>query len=159
MAVELFGGGSAIWLEFNPSDLDRLVHATLSASALRMAQRMAINETINWIKRRLVSDVASATHIPKKIWQSRFREHHSKKSAFTGGESGSVWIGVDPVDPLWFGKGSPYGQGYMVKDYYFSGGFKATMKSGFESVFARTSRSRKPIEAQKITLDSEKVRE
>jgi hypothetical protein len=47
----------------------------------------------------------------------------------------------------------------MVKDYYFSGGFKATMKSGFESVFARTSRSRKPIEAQKITLDSEKVRE
>ncbi len=112
------------------------------------AQRSAVSGTTTWAKKELQTRMATRTKIPKKAFSA------IRVKAKRNNETGTVWIGLDPIKARYAGRvrADIGGGGALAGEYYFERGFVAKMKSGSESVFKRKGRARLPIVEQTVNI-------
>lgn len=153
--MAITGGSDFGWLNvaINTSDLDRLVQSVLSPAAIKRVQSRAINETTAWIKSRLLRELPSATGIPRKNLLNRVRQGKASANLATI-ITGKVWLGIKPIDAMALKDEGAIDSGYMAGGFYFKGGFKTAMRSGYTGIFARTSKARLPIRRQNVRIDN-----
>jgi hypothetical protein len=113
------------------------------------ALRSAIRTTTTWAEKRLDQRLAAETAIPINVFR-RFRVKKkilggSSAAAFGGGgqmEQGRIWSGYNPVKARFAGKMEQSSGGAFAGQYYFGGGFIATMRrsSNLTGIFKRTAK-------------------
>ena len=110
------------------------------------AQRSAIRTTTTFADRLLKARMAVATGLPRSVF-NQFR-------IFTkaGDSHGTVFLGFNPVKAAYAGKLSQQAGGAMAGQYYWAGGFVATMRSGHASIFKRKGGRRLPLVEQVVSL-------
>jgi hypothetical protein len=160
MAVEHNIYGGTLEIALDRSQLDRLVHSALSPAALKRAEMRAINETIAWMKSKLINNLSASEGISKKILRRRIIASKAKQNTYFNRVTGKVWLGVNPIKATYLPHQGAVGSGYMAGSYFFEGGFLATMPTtgrgsyGHEGIFARKYKRRLPIFEPGIKIDS-----
>lgn len=110
------------------------------------AQRSAIGRTTTWAKKELQNRMRTKTGLPAKAFrQFRVKAKHVK-------ETGTVWIGLEPIKARYAGKLKQDTGGAWAGQYYFAGGFVARMNSGTSSIYKRKGRKRFPIVEQTVDI-------
>ena len=117
-------------------------------SLIFRAQRSAIGDTTAWAKKELQNALAIKTGIPDYVFR-RFRVKTRRDQ-----ERGIVWLGLNEVKAAYVGKLSQDATGAFAGQYYFPGGFIATMNSGHTGIFKRKGTSRLPLVEQAVNLDT-----
>jgi len=112
------------------------------------AQRSAVSTTTTWAGKQLRDRMFLKTGLPMRVFR-KFRVKVKRNR-----ETGVVWFGLNPVKASYVGKLSQEPRGAWAGDYYFPGGFVATLKSGHEGIFKRKGKSRYPLAEQVVNIDA-----
>lgn len=95
------------------------------------AQRSAIGTTVTFARKELQKRMIAKTGIPARVFR-RVRIKATRRP-----ESGSVWLGYNPVKATYVGKLKQDPAGAFAGDYFFEGGFVARLQSGHVGIFKR----------------------
>jgi len=133
-------------------DLSRLRAEQLGISekSLLAAGRRAANKTARWLQTRVKRLMAGYLETPQKNIKQRVHLRTAK-----GRETVAyLWIGENPVDPVSLNrKAENIGTGAISGNWYFEGGFEATMPSGKRAIFKRRNRKRLKIDVQMVEVE------
>ncbi|MEQ1529091.1 MAG: hypothetical protein ABL925_07230 [Methylococcales bacterium] len=113
------------------------------------AMKSAVDTTTTWAKKEEQSRMAARLNIPKSI----FTKVRVKGNTNRDRTSGLVWMGIRPVKSGFVGKLSQIESGAFAREYFFQGGFIATMRSGHKGIFKRVVRQSLPIREETVNLD------
>ncbi len=110
------------------------------------AQRSAIRTTTTFADKLMKTRMAVTTGLPGSVFK-RFR-------VFTraSDKTGMIFLGFNPVKAAYAGKLSQEPGGAMAGQYYWAGGFVATIRSGHSSIFKRKGTRRLPLVEQVVQL-------
>jgi hypothetical protein len=110
------------------------------------AQRSAIRTTTTFADKLMKTRMATATGLPGKVFKNfRVLTRSSDRQ-------GRVFLGFNPVKAAFAGQLSQERGGAMAGPYYWAGGFVATLRSGYRSIFKRQGTRRLPLIEQTIAL-------
>jgi len=127
------------------SELERLLKE--APRKIFNAQRSAIRTTTTFAQKMLKQRMGAATGLPSavfKVYRVRSRASDSK---------GVVWLGMKPVSAKYAGRLSQEAAGASAGQYYWAGGFVASMQNGgTPSIFKRKGAKRLPIVEQVVEL-------
>lgn len=113
------------------------------ARALYNAQRLAINSTLTWAKKKLDEKLTDTYHTPNRTLKLyRNKTNRGKKSA---NNIGKVWLGYNPivakesVDNTFVGRlrQNEGEDGARAGEYFYEKGFIAQFKSGSKKIVKR----------------------
>ncbi len=110
------------------------------------AQRSAISTTTTFANKLLQARLTVATGLPGSIFK-KFRMFSR-----SGRSHGFVFLGFNPVKAGYAGKLTQESGGASAGQYYWAGGFIATMRSGHASIFKRKGGRRLPLAEQVVSL-------
>lgn len=116
-------------------------------SLIFRAQRSAIGTTTTWAKKQLQQQMAINTGIPPYVFR-RVRVVSKRQK-----ERGIVWMGLNEIKATYAGELQEEPGGASAGDYYFEGGFIASMRSGHIGIFKRTGKNRLKIIEQTVNLN------
>ena len=123
---------------------------------IKRARKRAIKKTVKQIVNKGRKAMADEHHIPQKVLKkSGNYGGRVLSSTSRSGAGGSVWFGNNPIKSGYLGRlrDAPSHGGAFARDFYFKGGFIATMRSGHTGIFARDGRKRLPISETDVALD------
>lgn len=132
-------------LEFDRFDIPAIFEAT--PGQIKNAHRRAIGKTIRWLSSRISRELGQQFDLPQRVFQVR-----SKRSF--DHESGSLWVGLNPIAASWLGKGRQTKTGVSVRSHRFKSAFMAKMANGHIGVFRRKTSKPLPIEAVTVKVNS-----
>ena len=119
---------------------------SLAPKTIFNAQKSAINTTTTFANKLLQTRMAAATGLPGSIFK-KFRMFSR-----SGRSHGFIFLGFNPVKAGYAGKLSQEPGGASAGQYYWAGGFVATMRSGHASIFKRKGGRRLPLAEQEVLI-------
>jgi hypothetical protein len=131
-------------IDLDQKDLQRFLNA--APRTIFNAQRSAIRTTTTFADKLLKDRMALATGLPGKVFK-KFRV--VKRSSDS---RGVIFLGMNPVKAAFAGKLTQEPGGASAGQYYWAGGFVATMRSGHVSIFKRKGSQRLPLVEQVVEL-------
>lgn len=110
---------------------DAQVQAVINAlpSSIFKAEKSSVQQTATFVKNELNSRMATKTGIPGRV----FRRFRVKSKNI--GDGKVVWLGLNKVKASYVGRLKQDVSGAFAGQYFFAGGFVATMKSGHTGIF------------------------
>ncbi len=135
----------SIHISLDAAEAQRVIDAL--PSTIFKAQRSAIGTTTTWANKEMQSRMAIKTGIPARVFR-RFRVVSKRQR-----DSGLVWVGLNKVKAAYVGDLLEEIGGASAGNYYFEGGFIATMRSGHEGIFKRLGQGRLKIIEQTVNLN------
>ncbi|MCU7845297.1 MAG: phage tail protein [Candidatus Thiodiazotropha sp. (ex Monitilora ramsayi)] len=103
----------------------------------------------------VASRIAKATRLPVRTLTQGGGARRGKRvhQYFSrDGMDGFVWVGYNPVKAAYVGRLTQQVRGARAGRHTYPGGFVATMRSGHQSIFQRTQKSRLPIEEKDVSM-------
>lgn len=134
----------AVNLDFDRFDVAAIFEAT--PAQIKQAYRRAMGKTIRWLSTRVSRELGEQFDLPQRVFQVR------TKRSFDS-ESGSLWIGLNPIAASWLGAARQTRKGVSVRKHRFDHAFIAKMKSGHLGVFRRKTHRPLPLEKVTVKLD------
>jgi hypothetical protein len=116
------------------------------------AQRSAVRRTVTVSKSALQEKLQAKYNLPMRVFKQHRVKSFLQLVPGTRLEHGQVWLGFNAIKAAYAGRLANFGRGAFAGDYYFEGGFVATMSSGHKGIFKRVGRHRRPIAEQTVTL-------
>ncbi len=126
-----------IQLSLDVFDIPAIFAAT--PAQIKTAQRRAMGKTLRWLNTRITRELGSKFDLPQRVFQVRAKREFNA-------DSGSLWVGLNPIAAQWLGKARQTKKGVSVRKHRFAGAFIARMKNGHVGVFKRSSSRALPIE-------------
>ncbi|PPD22869.1 MAG: hypothetical protein CTY22_05200 [Methylomonas sp.] len=112
------------------------------------ARRSAIGTTVTYARQRLQAQMIARTGLPARVFR-RVRIKTRRRP-----ESGTVWLGYNPVKAAYVGRVKQDPQGAFAGDYFFPDSFVVRMQSGHVGIFKRGGQSRLGLVEQTVDLSA-----
>jgi len=123
---------------------------------IKRARKRAVKKTVKQITNKGRRAIAEEHHLPQKVLKKSGNYRGRVLSRiYHGGSGGHIWFGNNPIKSGYIGRlrNAPNHGGAFARDFYFKGGFIATMRSGHTGIFERDGRKRLPISEADVALD------
>ncbi len=135
----------AVNLDFDRFDIPAIFEA--KPTQIKQAYRRAMGKTIRWLSTRISRELGKQFDLPQRVFQVR------TKRSFDN-ESGSLWIGMNPIAASWLGKSRQTRKGVSVRSHRFDSAFIAKMQNGHIGVFRRKTQRPLPLETVEVKMNS-----
>ena len=119
-------------IDFDSFDVPEFIHAT--DKQLKLAHRRALGRTLTWLSTRLNREIAAKYDLPQRVFKVRSKKKFDD-------DSGSLWIGLNPLVARYIGALRQTKKGVSVRSHRFAGAFLAKMPNGHVGVFERGERT------------------
>lgn len=125
----------------------------LPVKSIERAVRRATDETAQWLSTRIMRFVSANMGIKQKLLKTRVLRSTSARDPKQGRNAAYVWLGGNRIQPRRVGKLENFASGAFGGEYFFEGGFVATMPTGHTGIFKRRGSKRLKIDEQYIEID------
>ena len=112
---------------------------------IKKAHRRAMGKTLRWLNTRITRELGAQFDLPQRVFQVRAKKQFDA-------DSGSLWIGLNPIAAHWLGRARQTKKGVSVRKHRFAGAFIAKMSNGHIGVFKRSSSKSLPIETVRAKI-------
>ncbi len=133
-----------------PNELEQVLLKTLSPKHLKTITAKAQRQTIKTLTQTINQQLRQHMKLPAKAIKKRLRYRFDDRPEAT------LWLGLNPLPLIKFGKPRQTAQGVRVGSNVVDGTFVATMPSGHTGVYRRKTKARLPI--TEVTQSFEPIR-